>query len=309
MAVARADVDWEAVRYFLHAATSKSLSGAARSLRVEHTTVGRRLSSLEVTLGAALVERGPGGLTLTRLGRRVYRLAQEMAAAAKSIAELAGAASSNVRLVVPTGFTPLLTPHLEELSRTEPQLSLEIVSSAKRVDLRKGEADLAIRVGPIEDETLVARKLGEVGSALYGARSYLAKRKCSVDPTSLNGHAVIGFHGSLAEMPAARWLRERTADATIVLRSREAVDMLSAARSGAGLAVLPCFLADAEPALVRLTSQPVAMRRVSLVYRREPRPSPTLRTVIAFVMEALRGRSFLGPAAAGRHAKGQSHGQ
>lgn len=297
MTRARADVDWEAVRYFLHAARSKSLSGAARSLRVEHTTVGRRLSSLEATLGAALVERSPGGLTLTRLGRRVYRLAQDMAAAAESIAELAGAASTNVRLVVPTGFTDLLTPHLEALNRTEPRLSLEIVSGAKRVDLRKGEADLAIRVGPIEDETLVARKLGEVGSALYGARSYLAKRKCSLDPADLNGHAVIGFHASLAEMPAARWLRERTADATIVLRSREAVDMLSAVRSGAGLAVLPCFLADAEPSLVRLTRQPVAVRRVSLVYRREPRPSPELRAVISFVMATLRGRTFLGLAA------------
>jgi DNA-binding transcriptional LysR family regulator len=300
MARARGDLDWEAVRYFLHAARSKSLSGAARSLRVEHTTVGRRLSSLEEALGATLVERSPGGVTLTRLGRRVYRLAQHMAGAARSIAELAGAESTNVRLVVPTGFTALLTPHLEALSRAKPQLALEIVSGARRVDLRKGEADLAIRVGPIEDETLVARKLGEVGSALYGARSYLAKRKCNIDPDDLNGHAVIGFHRSLADMPAARWLHERAANAAIVLRSREAVDMLSAARSGAGLAVLPCFLADAEPALVRLTRQPVAQRRVSLVYRREPRASPELRAVISFVMETLRGRSFLGPGAAAR---------
>jgi DNA-binding transcriptional LysR family regulator len=67
--------------------------------------------------------------------------------------------------------------------------------------LRKGEADLAFRVGPIDDEGLVARKLGDVGSALYGSRSYLSRRP-KVDPDDLSGHAVIGFHRSLAEMPA-----------------------------------------------------------------------------------------------------------
>ena len=286
--MAGADIDWEAVRYFLHAARSKSLSGAARSLRVEHTTVGRRLSSLEAALGSALVERSPGGLTLTRLGRRIYRLAQDMDRAASAIAEHGGAERTHVRLVVPTGFTALLTPHLEALSRAHPQLSLEIVSSAKRVNLRKGAADLAIRVGPIEDETLIGRKLGDVGSALYGARSYLAKRPCRVDPDDLSGHAVIGFHASLADMPAARWLADRTARAMVVLRSRDAVDMLSAAQSGAGLAVLPCFLADADDRLQRLTREPIALRRVSLVYRREPRPSPELRAVIDFVLDTWR---------------------
>jgi DNA-binding transcriptional LysR family regulator len=291
MARARPDVDWEAIRYFLHAARSKSLSGAARSLHVEHTTVGRRLSSLEGALGAALVERSSGGLALTRLGRHVYRLAQDMDRAASAIAEQGCAERTNVRLVMPTGFTALLTPHLEALSRAEPQLSLEIVSSAKRVNLRKGGADLAIRVGPIDDESLVARKLGDVGSALYGARSYLGKRPCGLDPDDLRGHAVIGFHASLAEMPAARWLAERTAQATVVLRSRDAVDMLSAAQSGAGLAILPCFLADADDRLQRLTREPVALRRVSLIYRREPRPSPELRAVISFVLETWRAHA------------------
>jgi DNA-binding transcriptional LysR family regulator len=161
-------------------------------------------------LGAALVERGPGGLSLTRLGRRVFRSAQEMERIAASIADLAIAERTRVRLVVPTGFTALLTPHLQELSRREPNLSLEIVSSARRADLSKGEADLAIRVGPIDDEGLVARKLGDVGSALYGSRSYLSRRP-PVDPDDLSGHAVIGFHRSLAAMPAAQWLAERCA--------------------------------------------------------------------------------------------------
>ena len=281
-------IEWEALRYFLHAAQAKSLSGAARSLGVEHTTVGRRLTSLEQAVGSALVERGPAGLTLTRLGRRVFKLALEMERLAGCIAELTVAERTTVRLVAPTGFTALLTPGLEALSRAEPQLSLEIVSSSRRSDLRKGEADLAIRVGPIDDETLVARKLGETRSALYGSRGYLARRKGPVDVDDLRGHAVIGFHRSLVETPAARWLAERSANASVVLRSREMVDMLTAAQSGAGLAVLPCFMGDAEPSLVRLTKDAVASRPVWLVYRREPGVSRQLRAVIDFVVDAMR---------------------
>jgi DNA-binding transcriptional LysR family regulator len=284
----KAELDWEAVRFFLRAAEAKSLSGAARSLSVEHTTVGRRLSSLERALGAALVERGPAGLSLTRLGRRVLRRARDMERIARTIADLGKLERTNVRLVVPTGFTALLTPELEALSRAQPGLALEVVSGAHRVDLRKGEADLAIRVGPVDDQELVTRKLGEVGSALYGARSYLARRKCAVDPVDLRGHAIIGFHRSLQGMPAAEWLNARAAGAHVVLRSREAVDMLSAAQSGAGLAVLPCFLADSEPSLVRLTREPIASRQVSLVYRREGRLSPELRAVVSFILEVMR---------------------
>jgi DNA-binding transcriptional LysR family regulator len=282
------DIDWESVRYFLRAAESKSLSGAARALGVEHTTVGRRLAGLERAVGASLVERGPSGLALTPLGERVLELAAAMDASARAIAELGSAERTNVRLVVPTGFTALLTPHLEALRRAQPGVSLEIVSSGRRVDLRKGEADLAIRVGPIDDEALIARKITDVGSALYASRAYLARTREPVDPDDLGTHAVIGFHRSLSAMPAAEWLAARSPRATIVMRSREAVDMLTAARSGAGLAVLPCFLGDAEPSLERLTREPIGVRRVSLIYRREARLSPELRAVIAFVLDVLR---------------------
>jgi len=281
-------LEWDAIRYFLCAAQAKSLSGAARSLGVEHSTVGRRISSLEAVVGSALVVRTPSGLELTRLGRRVLRRALAMEKLAGAIAALADTERTRVRVVAPTGFSALFTPSLAVLHREQPGIELEVVSSSKRMDLRRGRADLAIRVGPVEDLELVVRKVGEVHSALYAARSYLAKTQKQVDPDDLSGQAVIGFHSSLAQMPAAEWLAARSRNARIVVRGREAVDMLSIARSGAGLAVLPCFLADAERELVRLTPQPVAARRVSLVYRRDARLSPELRAVIAFFADLLR---------------------
>jgi DNA-binding transcriptional LysR family regulator len=278
--------DWDAIRHFLHAARARSLSGAARSLGVEHSTVGRRIAALERALGGALVDRKPSGLVLTPLGRRALRLAEEMDRAARALGGLAHTDAPSVRVVVPTGFSALLTPHLASLAVRTPGVTLDIVSGAKRVELRRGSTDAAIRVGPVDDPELVVRKLGEVGSALYASRRYLGKR--SVDPDDLAGHAVIAFHRSLSALPAAEWLAARTAGSTVVLRGRDAADMVSAARSGAGLAVLPCFLADAEPDLVRLTPRPVALRRVSLVYRREARLSAPARAVLRFIVETLQ---------------------
>jgi DNA-binding transcriptional LysR family regulator len=280
--------DWESVHHFLVAAESRSLSGAARRLDVEHTTVGRRIATLERAVGALLVVRGPKGLELTPVGEHVFRLASEMATLARAIHEVAIVERTNVRLVMPTGFTSLLTPELEALRRDQPRILLEIVSGARRVDVRKGEADLALRIGPIDDEQLVARKLAEVGSALYGSRAYLARHAARVDPDDLAGHSLVGFHRSLSDMPAATWLAARSAHATVVMRSREAADMLAAAESGAGLAVLPCFLGDAAPSLVRLTPEPIGLRKLSLVYRRESRLAPEFRAVVAFLSEVVR---------------------
>lgn len=279
--------DWDSIRYFLHAARARSLSGAARELGVEHTTIGRRLSALERALGGALVERTPAGLELTRLGRRVLSLAEDMNRSAQALSQLAHDEPSVVRLVVPTGFTALLSARLDALSERAPGVSLDIVSSAKRSDLKKGGAALAIRIGPLDDPSLISRKVGEVGSALYASRAYLAKRKTRVNLDDLSGQVVIGFHRSLSALPAAEWLEARSAGAKVALRGRDAVDMVSAARSGVGLAVLPCFLADSEPALVRLGDKPIALRRVSLVYRREARLSAPVRAVIRFVVEVM----------------------
>jgi DNA-binding transcriptional LysR family regulator len=83
-------------------------------------------------------------------------------------------------------------------------------------------------------------------------------------------------------------MEEHAVKATIALRMRETTEMLTAAAAGVGLAVLPCYLADAEPMLVRLTPTVLATRNASLVYRREARLSEPVRSVIRFVVDVMR---------------------
>src|SRR5262245_29907992 len=138
------ELDWDDLRYFLRAAEAGSLAAAARAMGVEHTTIGRRLSALERALGAPLLARGPDGLELTPLGERVAPLARDAERAVRAVRDLVTCQKTRVRLATPTGFTPLFTARLPDLQRDHPEIVLELMSSSRPVDLKKGEADLAI---------------------------------------------------------------------------------------------------------------------------------------------------------------------
>jgi DNA-binding transcriptional LysR family regulator len=288
---AQADLDWDDLRYFLEAARAQTLAGAARKLGIEHTTIGRRLAVLERSLGAALVLRGPDGLRLTALGERILPIAEQIERTVHSLRDLAEKGITRVRLAVPSGFARLFVAGIGALRARHPDLLLEIVSGARIVDLEQSEADLAVRGAPIENSELIVRRLCTSGWSLYAAPSYLARGAAPESLDDLSGHDLIGFHPSLAQTPAARWLEERAARASMVLRSREMTDMVAAAASGLGLAVLPCVLADAEAELVRLTPEVLATHTLSLVYRREMRLSAPVTAVIDFVFDIIRANS------------------
>jgi DNA-binding transcriptional LysR family regulator len=287
------DLNWDDLRYFLRAFEAKSLAGAARSLGVEHSTVGRRLSALERSLGAPLVLRGPHGLQLTPLGEKLAPLVHDMGRAAAAVDALVNAQKATVRLAVPSGFTRIFADALSRPNAKGLKFSLDILSGARPRDLKQGEADLAIRAAPLADQNLIAGKLCEAGFSLYASAAYLDRRPAPVDPHDLTGHDVIGYHASLSAAPPSRWLEKHAAGAVIVLRSREMTDVLSAALSGIGLAVLPCLLGDAEPALTRLTPQVLAKQNLSLVYPREFRASESMRAAIGFVRAVVRQHALL----------------
>ena len=282
------DFHWDDLRYFLRAAQTRTLAGAARGMGVEHTTIGRRLSALERALGAPLVLRGPDGLVLTPLGEQVAPLVQELERGVLAIRELVTSQRQRVRVAMPSGFTSLFTDDFARLRQTHPDLMLETVIGSRPVDLKRGEADLAIRIGPVTDADLVVRSLGDVAWSLYASTAYLARRPAPADPDDLRGHDIIAYGADVASLPAARWIEEHAAGATVVLRSNELTTMFAAMKSGAGLAVLPCFLAEGKPSLVRVTPKVLATRVISLVYTREMRIAEPVRLTIAFVIEVMR---------------------
>jgi DNA-binding transcriptional LysR family regulator len=285
------DLNWDDLRLFLLAAQAKTLAGAARAAGVQHTTIGRRLSALERALGAPLFLRGPEGLVLTPLGEQLLPLAAQVGHGVRALQESVASRRNRIRVALPSGFIRLFADDLTRFGQEHPELTIEIVSSGQPADLRRGDADLALRIGPINDPELVARSLGDVGSSLYASPRYLEAHPVSTAHVDLQGHHVIAFGAELAAMPAARWLDAHASQSVIVLRTNEMTTMQEAAASGAGLALLPCLLADDDKRLVRLTPQVLAQRGLSLVYRREQRGNRPLRTVANFLIDAMRTRA------------------
>lgn len=285
------DLDWNDLRYFLAAARAGTLAGAARALGVEHSTIGRRLTALEEALGVALLTRAPGGVELTEAGARLVPLAEGMERAALQVDEVVTAQNQRVRIATPSGFGRHLAPHLPGFQAAHPGITLELLSSSRLVDLRRGEADLALRTVLGDDDDLVARKLAEVAWSMYAAPAYLARHPAPADPRQLSGHEVLGFETRLAEVPGARWLAEHGHGASVVMRCREMSDMVAACVAGLGIAVVPCMAADLEPSLRRLTSEVLGSRPLYLVYRKEVLVSAAIAAVIDFVTDVFRRQS------------------
>ncbi|MER8409070.1 LysR family transcriptional regulator [Mesorhizobium sp. M1307] len=285
--------DWNDLRYFLAAARAGTLSGAARVLGVRHTTISRRLAALEAALGVSLVVRTRQGIEITPLGQTLLPLGDDLERTMQALTALVRSGKNSVRLALPSGFSPLFAERMAGFHKTHADINLELTSGSRPVDLQHGEADLAVRIGTIADDDLIAQRLCVAGWSIYASQRYLDRHPMPIDPRQLAGHEIIGFHASLAGVPGAKWVEAHGAGATIVLRVAEMTEMLAAALSGAGLAVMPCMLAEAEPRMLRLAPDILGNHPVSLVYRREIGAEAPVRAVIRFVATVIKDRAAL----------------
>jgi DNA-binding transcriptional LysR family regulator len=280
--------DWADVRIFLSVHREGSFTAAARALRLDQTTVGRRIAALESALGARLLRRGRDGLTLTAAGVEALARAEQMEEAAQSLGRAVEQRDEQpegkVRLTTLESLaTWFLAPRLPRLQQRHPKLSLELHVGHRALSLTRREADLALRLTRPEQPGLVSRKVASLAWGLYGERRWLSKQ-----PTpgpALEGLAAIGFDEELSALPEARWLAATAAQ--ITLRTSSLPAMREACAAGAGLAVLPRWLGDQDPRLSRALDLPVR-RDLWLVVHAELRTAARVRAVADFVAAEAR---------------------
>jgi DNA-binding transcriptional LysR family regulator len=244
-------IDWDGLRYFRAVAAAGTLSGAARALGVEHTTVARRIDGLEAELRARLFLRNPRGYVLTAVGEAILESADAMDEQLDRAMRLAGGQDIEMRGAVRLATadalaTHLVLPALSNVRRAHPELTVELISDIRQHDLSRREADLALRLGASTDDRLIVKKVGPLGFGVYGARALARKR---IDETKASW---VGFDDVEGPQPHEEWLAKRVPGAKVVLRSNRQHTLLEAVRMGVGLGILPCFIADADEALVRL---------------------------------------------------------
>jgi DNA-binding transcriptional LysR family regulator len=277
---------WSDVRYFLEVYRRGSLSGAARVLDVDQTTVGRRLKALERDVGARLLRTTVTGASLTDAGRAILPEAEEMEHTMEALRRKAAARSSAITGVVTIATTEalastFLVPRLAELRANHPAMDFVVATGNRTLDLARGDADLALRlVRPVEPE-LIARRVGDITLGVYAASSYLAMRGTPNRAADLADHDVLGYHGELAGGTEARWLAAHAARARVVLRANSVLNVLAAAVAGIGVAILPHGLGTVEPALRRLELQPEPDKRgVWVVFHQDARANARVKAIV-----------------------------
>ncbi|QNP60119.1 LysR family transcriptional regulator [Paenacidovorax monticola] len=259
-------MDWDHFRYFLELARTGTLAGAARRLGVEHTTVSRRIQALEKQMGTALFAREAGGHRLSEAGRQLLPAVEAMESAVLGVERSAptpgGGPSGLVRVGATEGFgTLILAPHLAKLTHKHPQLSIDLLALPRMLHLSRREADIVISLERPTRGSVIVTKLANYVLHLYGQREYLARRPLVAQREDLRHHAFISYVDDLLFTKELQFLDQLYPPERFAFRSTSVTAQYEAVRAGAGLAVLPAFLADRDPVLARVLPQEARFTR------------------------------------------------
>lgn len=239
---------WDDLRFFLAVARMGSISGAAKQLCVQHSTVSRRMRHLEEQLGARLIERKKSGYELTQAGINVKEAALKIESEVLNVDNtILGKDANLVGTLQVTAInnmaSSILMPMFASFNRMHPQVALHIIVSNNDASLSQREADVAIRLTNSPTDTLIGKRIVTVASTIYGSRTTIEKiKKTGKEPNWL-GVECCAFHKAWTKQARSEQLPNFYSDDTLLT--------LSALREGLGVSFLPCFMGDADPLLER----------------------------------------------------------
>ena len=290
-------LDWDDLRFFLALARHGSLSAAARDLRVAQSTMGRRLASLEASLGVRLLNRTPDGYVPTQAGEgvrlRAERLEGETLALERDVGGRDTRMAGLVRVTcAETVATHILAPCFASLHIQQPDLMIELIPNPRELSLSMREADISLRLKRPDQHDLVVRRVGSLGFGLFASPAYM-ERHGDVDfADGCSGHHLITQLEDIQDATQTGWLADLAPRARVAIQTSSHEDAVSAAIHGGGLACLARFRADREPGLVRLeVPPPIPKGEMFLVVHRDNRQTPRIRVALAYITEWVRRRA------------------
>lgn len=283
-------LDWSGLQAFLAVCDHGSLLAAAKALGLNHATVLRRIAALERAAGALLFERGPAGYRLTVPG-------QDLRDALAGVGERIGSASQRSRghddrirglirlTTTDTLVRGILLPHLQAFCARHPAVQLQIVVNNQFFSLTRREADVAIRGSNRPPQNLVGRRVGDIQTAPYAARTLLGPQG---RVPALDELDWIAPDESLSHLEQAAWLRRHVAPDRIALSIDSLLGMADAAALGLGAAMLLCPLGDARPELTRLAApDPQLDTQIWILTHPDLRQVARIRAFSQFMFDAL----------------------
>jgi DNA-binding transcriptional LysR family regulator len=287
--------DWNDLRYFLAIARNGSIGTAAKALGVNQSTVQRRLRALEAALDCSLAERPASGYRLTAYGQQLLAHAEQVETTISTLQRrsvtLDNRATGPVKLTshVTVGQRIIKSGFLDHFHSKHPGITVELIMEQRALDLSKGEADIAIRGGLLDDDpALVGRKITEVPWAIYASRSFVERYGRPSAPVNIDGFSIIELVDEIEALPAARWMKTHARTARVAARCSNVPSVHLAIKSGAGIAPLPAVYAASEELVCVLGPLPELNYPMFLLTHRDLRKIPRVNAVFEFCLSELK---------------------
>ena len=236
-------MDWNSVKMFLAIAESGTLSGAAKALEVNHSTIFRRLNTFEQEIGGRLFERLKQGYQITAMGEELLVEAKKIAISFDDMERhIVGKdiqPKGVVKITAPNNIAyRYLSRYLTKFRQIYPDIKIELLISNIELNMTNRQADIAVRATPAPPEHLVGRKVRSIKWSVYASKTYKEKYGCPKNINQLNEHILISATGNMKNLPAYQWLEKKYQE-QIKVRCDEITAMASFVVAGCGLAVLP----------------------------------------------------------------------
>ncbi|QOR71630.1 LysR family transcriptional regulator [Ruania alkalisoli] len=280
------------LRVFLAVARTGRLVQAGALLGVDHTTVGRRISALERTAGRRLFDRRSEGWELTPDGERLLGPAEAVDAALASAHEALESGertlTGTVRILATDGFGAFLVPPvLRTLRERHPGLVVELVTETQHIGSSVRDFDVAVTLEEPASSRLVHRRLADYVLRLYATPEYLERHPPVGTVEDLRAHTLIWYVDRLLNVEPLRVLHEVRPTAANI-QSTNVVAHWQAAAAGAGIALLPCYIAEEDPRLTQVLPDLEVRRTYWISSPAEHARLARVRAVVGLIDEAMR---------------------
>ena len=249
----KSEIDWDDIRYLLALVRRGSVRAAAAELKVNHTTVTRRIKRMERRLGTRLLQKIPGGYQLTDSGSAVLaageRIETDLASVMQQVEGADKAITGTVRVTLTDILLKLARSTLTTLLEAHPDLEIEITSSPRMTDIMRLDSDIALRLVAAPPEGLVGRRIAKISTAIYAA----ASSGLSATTVNLASARWVRWGEPWNQNRLDTWVGEHYPDSQTAVRVDSNFALETMVAAGAGIGILAPLSADKRDDLVRLT--------------------------------------------------------
>ena len=292
-------MNWDDIKIFLEVARSTRVSTAAKRLAIDASTLSRRLHKLEENLATKLFDRTIDGHVLTPDGNKLLQYARRMeldaSQAFSDIKEQKNLNSGRVRIGVTEAFGSFfIAPHLSQLKQDFPNIQIELVHFARDVKISRNEADIAIAIEKPKNTSTIISKLCDYQLQLYGHDNYLKTLNSEIEFEQLAQYQWVSYVDNLLFTEQLSYVKDLSTDIAPSFQSTSITSQYYAIKSGLGIGILPCFLAEQDASLVKICDNEVKLvRSFYLVTHPESKRLSQVNTVWQYLKQLAQKKSHI----------------